>query len=188
MLMCIGAKGWEHEQWQGSFYEDGLPDDWHLTFYAKRYHTVLAPYEFWTTCEAEQVEEFCTDVEGDYPIFFEVKSGDTDGKVQALRKNVGTAIKNTVCFASDNWEKETSLYSLREGEIVQSANLPDGNIGVFLLTSDELLKDVFLREIMSSLKNDFAHYDVIYLFFDGQLVNIDIISTGYTLLRMLSLQ
>jgi len=187
MLMQVGAYGWEHDQWQGSFYENKLPEDWHLTFYAKRFNTVLAPYEFWTQCSVEQVEEFCSDVDKDYPLLFEVNENETDEKVIQLLASVDSSLKNTICFNESAWSKETSGYHLRQAQIVQSQNLVQGNAAVFLLTSDLLLKDVFLREIMQSLKTDFSQYDVIYLYFGGELVNVDVIRTGCTLLKMLSL-
>jgi len=187
MLMHVGAYGWEHDQWQGSFYEAKLPEDWHLTFYAKKFKTVLAPYEFWTQYSAEQIEEFCSDVDEDYPLIFEVKDSETDEKIIQLLASVDSSIKNRICFTESAWSKETSGYHLRQADIVQSKNLAEGNVAVFLLTSDMSLNDVFLRGIMQSLKTDFSQYDVIYLYFAGELVDLDIISTGCTLLKMLSL-
>ncbi len=185
--MHIGAYGWEHDQWQGSFYENKLPEDWHLTFYVKRFKTVLAPYKFWTQCSAEQIEEFCSDVDKEYPLLFEVKENETDEKIIQLLASVDSSLKNKICFTETGWSKENSGYCLRQAEIVQSQNLAQGNIAVFLLTSDSPLKDVFLREIMQFLKTDFSQYDVIYLYFGGELIDVDIINTGCVLLKMLAL-
>ena len=187
MLMYIGVYGWEHEQWQGSFYEAGLPEDWHLTFYAKRFKTVLVPYEYWTHCSEAQLEEICSDMEKNYPIIFEVKQQETDNRVAELLHGVDSSIKSKICFTADGWVKETSVYRLQQAKVLQAENVLEGKVAAFLLTSETLLKDVFLREIIRGLKNDFSDYDVIYLYFAGELINIDVINTGYTLLKHLGL-
>ena len=187
MLMYIGAYGWEHQQWQGSFYEPGLPDDWHLTFYAKRFNTVLVPYDYWTHCSVAQIEEICSDVEENYPIIFEVKAEETDSRVVELLSNVDSHIRSKACIAEDSRARQTAIYRLQQLQILQADNLFNGKVEAFLLTTDTALKDVFLREIISGLKKEFSDCDAIYLYFAGELINIDAINTGYTLLKHLAL-
>jgi hypothetical protein len=45
--LLIGACGWEHSTWAGSFYPEDLPDDWQLTFYRNEFRLVLIPAPCW---------------------------------------------------------------------------------------------------------------------------------------------
>ena len=46
-LVFIGAENWSHPAWNGSFYPDGLPDDWLLSYYNTRFHAVFLAETFW---------------------------------------------------------------------------------------------------------------------------------------------
>ena len=44
----IGSAGWEHPQWEGCFYPDGMPPEWRLTFYNTAFTCVYLAYEEWS--------------------------------------------------------------------------------------------------------------------------------------------
>ncbi len=43
----VGAYGWLHQSWQGSFYPDDLPQEWYLDFYSNEFNTVMIPADYW---------------------------------------------------------------------------------------------------------------------------------------------
>lgn len=50
--VLIGACGWEHPGWQGTFYPDDLPEDWRLGFYANLHPVVWVPADAWLEPDA----------------------------------------------------------------------------------------------------------------------------------------
>ena len=46
-LVLVGASGWLHPAWRGSFYPDDLPEDWQLSYYNTRFQAVHLPAAFW---------------------------------------------------------------------------------------------------------------------------------------------
>jgi hypothetical protein len=43
--LVLGARGWEHAGWSGSYYPPDLPPEWRLAYYANEFRTVLVPAE-----------------------------------------------------------------------------------------------------------------------------------------------
>ncbi len=43
----VGAQGWDHEGWAGSFYPDDLPADWRLTYYNNFFTCCYLGYPAW---------------------------------------------------------------------------------------------------------------------------------------------
>ena len=46
-LVLVGASGWQHAAWCGTFYPDDLPEDWQLAYYATRFQAVWLPAALW---------------------------------------------------------------------------------------------------------------------------------------------
>jgi len=186
MIMIIGARGWEHDQWQGTYYPNEIATDWHLTFYAKEFQTALAPTNFWSQCSLEEIQEFCSDVTEEFALIFEQNDVENNKAIVQLQQKIEDLIPNWIVFRSDGWQKSENNYCIKQAEIIQGKTLAK-NSAVFSVYSEEILKDVVLREIMNFLKNEFQEFDVIYLFLDGALVSIDALNTVKTLRRMLAL-
>ena len=45
--LLIGAHGWMHSQWGGTFYPDDLPEDWQLGYYANEFSLVVIEQKAW---------------------------------------------------------------------------------------------------------------------------------------------
>lgn len=67
MHFCaLGAIGWEHEHWVGTFYPEGLPPEWRLSYYATQFDCVFLPHALWahtapatlTSWAAETLDRF----------------------------------------------------------------------------------------------------------------------------------
>jgi hypothetical protein len=65
----LGAYGWHHKHWQQSFYDDELPADWRLTFYANEFNTVLVPAHYMGT--DRDIEQWCEDVNEAFRFYIE---------------------------------------------------------------------------------------------------------------------
>lgn len=89
--VLIGAAGWAHPGWMGSFYPDDLPEDWRLAYYANLYRVVLVPAEAWldpsapAACleEAEEGPGFLAEVPTDF--LTQAAAGDTAALSDWLR-------------------------------------------------------------------------------------------------------
>ena len=46
-LVLVGASGWQHPAWHGSFYPADLPDDWTLSYYSTQFQAVYLPAPLW---------------------------------------------------------------------------------------------------------------------------------------------
>ncbi len=72
--MRVGAYGWEHEHWQGSFYPQDLPEDWRLGYYANMFTSVLVPEAKWSASNADFVQ-WEEDVHDDFRFYFLLDEG-----------------------------------------------------------------------------------------------------------------
>ncbi len=43
----VGAYGWRHAHWHGSYYPDDLPKDWQLSYYSNDFNVVMVPAHYW---------------------------------------------------------------------------------------------------------------------------------------------
>lgn len=51
----LGTVGWEHAEWLGSFYPEGLPEAWQLPFYNTQFRCVYLPCESWRKASDEEI-------------------------------------------------------------------------------------------------------------------------------------
>ncbi|MES9872074.1 MAG: hypothetical protein ABW146_03105 [Candidatus Sedimenticola sp. 6PFRAG7] len=68
----VGARGWEHEGWCGSFYPEDLPPEWRLTYYANEFRSVLLPADRWIDADEEVIGSWCDDVHEAFSFFLEL--------------------------------------------------------------------------------------------------------------------
>ena len=54
-IVYLGAVGWTHAAWEGSFYPDDLPHDWQLSFYNTQFRCVYLPHGQWVNASDEEV-------------------------------------------------------------------------------------------------------------------------------------
>ena len=54
----LGAIGWDHPEWVGSFYPEDLPPEWHLNYYNTAFQCVYLPYAAWHANSPETLAEW----------------------------------------------------------------------------------------------------------------------------------
>lgn len=70
--LILGARGWEHTGWDGTFYPADLPPEWRLAYYANEFHTVLVPEAHWRGCTPAQVAGWGAEVRPGFSFFLEL--------------------------------------------------------------------------------------------------------------------
>ena len=78
----IGARGWRHQQWLGTYYPDDLPEDWRLTYYANDFQTVLVPKEYWDIKKGYELDEWHEAVGGEFQFYIECPNLEGKGERQ----------------------------------------------------------------------------------------------------------
>jgi len=72
-LTCnLGAYGWQHKHWAGTYYPEDLPADWQLNYYSNDFRTVLVPVDYWQTITPEDCYEWLDAVDDEFQFFAEV--------------------------------------------------------------------------------------------------------------------
>lgn len=54
--VLLGVAGWDWPGWQEGFYPEGLPDDWHIAYYASRFRCVWIGHEVWSRLSPAEAE------------------------------------------------------------------------------------------------------------------------------------
>ncbi len=67
----VGAYGWLHAQWQGSFYPDDLPPDWALSYYSNELNTVMVPASYWRHSAGFDCENWLDNIHDNFYFYVE---------------------------------------------------------------------------------------------------------------------
>jgi hypothetical protein len=68
----IGATGWRHEAWEGTFYPDDLPPEWRLTYYSNEFDSVLVPADYLTGADPETLHTWVEETNESFTFFVEL--------------------------------------------------------------------------------------------------------------------
>lgn len=70
--ILIGATGWNHSGWIGSYYPQDLPQDWRLSYYSNELNTVLVPEKDWRDKQKIDLKRWVDDTHDEFIFFFEL--------------------------------------------------------------------------------------------------------------------
>lgn len=70
--LVIGARGWNYDHWQNSFYPDGLPEEWRFSYYSNEFRSVLVPWEYLCEADSLQTQVWLNDTDEGFLFFIEV--------------------------------------------------------------------------------------------------------------------
>ncbi len=59
--IALGAWDWRHANWNGRFYADDLPEEWHLTFYSNEFDAVGLNSAGWMKTPMSEMEQWVED-------------------------------------------------------------------------------------------------------------------------------
>lgn len=93
-LLFVGATGWEHPAWRGSFYPDGLPDDWLLSYYNTQFQAVYLPAAVWRAASDATWQQWLDETQEGFHFVLQAEKTDT------------SAASNRVVLATPEWEAD----------------------------------------------------------------------------------
>ena len=88
-LVLLGAVGWDHPAWRASFYPEGLPDDWLLSYYNTQFQAVYLPAAVWHSASAATWAGWLHDTRDDFQFVLE-PAGAADAKPASPRVVLAT--------------------------------------------------------------------------------------------------
>ncbi len=68
----VAARGWRHPDWVESFYPEGLPADWQLSYYSNEFRAVVVPADAWASVDAADVARWREDTDEAFRFFLEI--------------------------------------------------------------------------------------------------------------------
>ena len=91
-LVPVGAVHWDHPAWRGSFYPDGLPDDWMLSYYNTQFQAVWLPAAVWQDASEATWAQWLNDTQDGFQFVLEAGEG-----------KVGMPASPRVVLAAPEW-------------------------------------------------------------------------------------
>ncbi len=88
----VGAEGWRHVHWQHTFYPEGLPEEWQLSFYNTQFRCVYLPRSFWETCSIADAETWLADTQANFRFILEPPDRTTRHITAFLNAMAGRAL------------------------------------------------------------------------------------------------
>ncbi len=74
----LGTIGWDHSDWNGTFYPEDLPVEWRLNYYNTAFECVYLPYTYWQTLTAETLAEWRQSTLGHFRFLLEAPSSTSE--------------------------------------------------------------------------------------------------------------
>ena len=73
-VFVVGAHGWQHAGWVGSYYPSDMPPDWRLAYYANDFTGVLVPRRDWLGASKEVQRQWHDDTPAGFRFLIEQDS------------------------------------------------------------------------------------------------------------------
>ena len=89
--VLVGADGWQHAHWQGTFYPDDLPDDWQLSFYNSQFRCVYLQRVVWTGLSTADAQAWLNDTHAGFRFILEPPDSPSDSTATYLGTLSGRA-------------------------------------------------------------------------------------------------
>lgn len=81
--VVVGARGWQHNEWEGTYYPADLPAQWRLPYYANDFSGVLVPEWEWRQVSPAELRRWREDTPEGFAFFLEATDPGAHGTVQA---------------------------------------------------------------------------------------------------------
>ena len=83
----LGAIGWDHPEWNSTFYPDDLPPEWRFNYYSNAFECVYLPYATCRATAAETLSGWCQDTLAHFQFLLEpppLATDDDTARIAAL--------------------------------------------------------------------------------------------------------
>ena len=81
--VVVGARGWQHRGWEGTYYPTDLPAQWRLPYYANDFSGVLVPEREWRQVSPAELRQWREDTPEGFGFFLETGDPAAPGAEQA---------------------------------------------------------------------------------------------------------
>jgi hypothetical protein len=81
--VVVGARGWQHRGWEGTYYPTDLPAQWRISYYANDFSGVMVPEREWRRISPEQLRRWRNDTPEGFGFFLETTDPGAHDAVQA---------------------------------------------------------------------------------------------------------
>jgi uncharacterized protein YecE (DUF72 family) len=129
--VLVGAKGWHHDNWRGSYYPDDLPEDWTLDFYSNQFYCVLVEQSLWMDWNTEEIEEIAENLADENFLFtFQLKTAQGGSQLQKIKDILGVLFHSVLVYEGINialyqrLEVEVTKKLVKADETVEYAGFP----------------------------------------------------------------
>lgn len=115
--LIVGARGWNHDGWNGTFYPEDLPQDWRLSYYANEFTGVLVPEPVWRAADPSIIGGWLGDVADGFLFYLEQHDPRASSQISfSHRKLFGSHWGGIPVSSKAVWsgEEEWNLRRLRE--------------------------------------------------------------------------
>lgn len=143
--MLLGAYGWIHDSWNGTFYPEDLPQDWQLSYYSNEFNAVLVPVGVWSEdfCATNEASFSCEDwldsVSDEFHFYIECR---TDMLSKILLSDI------SLQAFSENLQ---TLQPQLAGLVVLDKNIPAASMKAIIDLADTLETAVFSRHVSQNV-------------------------------------
>lgn len=82
--LALGAIEWRHENWQGNFYPDDLPEDWQLSYYSNEFQCVMLPESGWVPGSGYDCSDWLDEINESFRFYLCLPESVSDTDEQGL--------------------------------------------------------------------------------------------------------
>ena len=183
MQIVVGAYGWQHEQWEKTFYPEDIPPDWRLNYYANEFEAVLVPFRIWSTSDNSELKKWMGDLPENFQLFFEASAGHED---QAANKVLldGLLLYPPVIFSPAKYNETSVQFGMQEA-LLEGSRFGQSDAVLLRIFAADVINPEQIRQIIERVQEGYSRYETIYLFFDQTLADMSILSTASIIVDLL---
>jgi hypothetical protein len=157
--VLIGAYGWKHPAWNNDFYDEDLPEDWQLGFYANEFPVVYVPASDWL--EQAELAEWEEEVTESFRFILDIPSeviNDTSQLSEALKKahSLGDFCLGLVFHVNQDVMENVSEFKQHLEKATSFTNVcVDKGEHVLTTAFSNLLNDNNISEVWNGISADY---------------------------------
>ncbi|WP_413436857.1 DUF72 domain-containing protein [Sulfuriferula sp. GW1] len=139
----VGAQGWDHEGWVGSFYPDDLPADWRLTYYNNFFTCCYLSYTDWSQQPEATLVQWLDDTLPRFRFVLETPASLSEAdrrRLAVLAPRTGQAAPASALQAFCLWLPDEPDWRALSAQIQQRAQTP--GTPCYLISRTQVVADL----------------------------------------------